>query len=155
MRRESHRAAGVVVFREDGGGREYLLLRSAQTRTPMWEFPKGGVEAGESEEEAARRELHEETGLEPGEYELFAEFRGEERYLFMLGQGGRRTLVTKRVIYYLARSGTARVRISREASEFRWAPYGEARVLLRLAAKQEVLDRAEAWLEDGGDGVTG
>jgi len=150
MRRESHRAAGVVVFRDGGGAREYLLLRSAQTRTPMWEFPKGGVEAGESEEEAARRELREETGLEPAEYELLAGFRGEERYLFTLGRGGGRTLVTKRVAYYLARSGTARVRISPEATEFRWVPYGEARRLLRLTAKQAVLDRAERWLGDGG-----
>lgn len=154
MRRESHRAAGVVVFREDGRGREYLLLRSSQTRTPMWEFPKGGVEAGESEAQAAERELNEETGLAPEEYELCAGFREEERYLFTLGRGVGRTLVTKRVVYYLARSATARVRISREATEFRWVPYGEARRLLRIAAKQEVLDCAERWL-CGGDGVNG
>lgn len=147
MRRESHHAAGVVVFREDGGGRKYLVLRSALTRATMWEFPKGGVETGESEAEAAERELREETGLGSGEYQLYPGFRDEERYIFTLGRGLSRTLVAKRVTYFLARSGTERVSISREATEFRWVPYDEARRLLRLAAKQQVLDHAERWLD--------
>ncbi|HEV2146418.1 MAG TPA: NUDIX domain-containing protein [Longimicrobiaceae bacterium] len=150
MRRESHQAAGVVVYREVADGRSYLLLRSRQTRTPMWEFPKGGVEEGETEREAGERELREETGLEPPEVEIFEGFREEERYFFTLGQASARTLVMKRVAYFLARARTDRVRLSREASDFRWLPYPEARRLVRFRAKQEVLDRAERWLADGG-----
>lgn len=146
MRRESHHAAGVVVFREEDGERLYLLLRSRLTRSPMWEFPKGGVEDGETEREAAERELREETGLAPGEVEVCPGFRGEERYLFTLGQGGERTLVVKRVDYFLARASTDRVRLSHEASHFRWLGYAEARRLVRFRAKQAVLDRAELWL---------
>lgn len=150
MRRELHRAAGVVLFREDEGERRYLLLRSVATRRPLWEFPKGGMEPGESERQAAERELGEETGLAPGEYVLRDGFRAEERYVFTLELGEERTRVAKRVAYFLAQTGTARVRLSRqEASAFRWATYQEARRLLRLPAKQEVLDRVERWLGDG------
>ena len=146
MLRESHQAAGIVVYREAGDGRSYLLLRSRVTRSPMWEFPKGGVEPGETEREAAERELWEETGLAADEIELGDGFREEERYYFTLGQGSGRRLVMKRVAYFLARARTDRIRISHEASDFRWVAYAEARRLVRFRAKQEVLDRAERWL---------
>jgi 8-oxo-dGTP diphosphatase len=51
------RAAGGVVQR-DG---EVLLVH--RPRYDDWTFPKGKLEEGESDEECALREVHEETGL--------------------------------------------------------------------------------------------
>ncbi|HEX2187510.1 MAG TPA: NUDIX domain-containing protein [Longimicrobiaceae bacterium] len=150
MLRESHQAAGVVVYRDTAEGRSYLLLRSRLTRSPMWEFPKGGVEAGETERQTAERELHEETGLAPPEVEVLEGFRELERYFFTLGQGRARTLVVKQVTYFMARARTDRVLLSHEASDFRWAAFAEARRLVRFRAKQQVLDRAERWLSERG-----
>ena len=60
------RSAGVIPYRVGGDrGLSYLVLHSATVRNPRakWEFPKGGVEPGETTRQAAAREFHEETSL--------------------------------------------------------------------------------------------
>jgi 8-oxo-dGTP pyrophosphatase MutT (NUDIX family) len=146
MKKMSQAAAGVVLFRREGAERRYLLVRSALTRKPLWEFPKGGVEQGETEDEAAERELQEEAGLAAGDYAVLPGFREEESYVFTRGSGPGRVLVVKRVVYLLAEARTAEVRLSHESEEFRWVGYEEAARLLKFPGKKAVLDRAEAFL---------
>ena len=146
MRRVAQTAAGIVLFHVVGGERRYLLVRSALTRRPIWEFPKGGVEAGETDEVAAERELQEEAGVRAEDYRVIDGFEEEERYVFTQGKGEARTLIVKRVVYFLAESNTDAVTISHEAEAYRWAPYDEAYRLLRFPGKRAVLERAEAFL---------
>lgn len=54
------RAAGGVVAKGKG---EKLRVAVVQSQYETWVFPKGLIEEGEEPEEAARRELGEETGL--------------------------------------------------------------------------------------------
>lgn len=51
---------GVVLFHPDG--RVWLGRRAGEPGPYAWQFPQGGVDAGEDLEAAARRELAEETG---------------------------------------------------------------------------------------------
>ncbi len=52
---------GVVLARADG---KVWLGRRAHTPGPFnWQFPQGGIDAGETPYEAALRELREETGV--------------------------------------------------------------------------------------------
>ncbi|WP_304218484.1 RNA pyrophosphohydrolase [Phenylobacterium aquaticum] len=52
---------GVVLFHADG--RVWLGRRHNTPEPYNWQFPQGGVDAGEDLETAARRELAEETGV--------------------------------------------------------------------------------------------
>ena len=57
---------GVVLFNAEG---KVWLGRRANTPGPYnWQFPQGGVDDGEDLETAARRELHEETGVTNAEF---------------------------------------------------------------------------------------
>ncbi len=53
-------AGGVIFRRNDKGDVEFLLYQDARDR---WTIPKGHVEPGESTQEAAKREVTEESGL--------------------------------------------------------------------------------------------
>lgn len=57
------RAAGGLVWREDGGGRRRLAVVHRPHRKD-WSLPKGKLEDGERWEDAAVREVREETGCE-------------------------------------------------------------------------------------------
>src|SRR5262249_44139574 len=56
--------AGIVPVRFENGETQILLLRAYKD----WDFPKGGVEAGEDPFDGALRELKEETGLSAVEF---------------------------------------------------------------------------------------
>lgn len=64
--------AGVLI--RDSEGRVLLQRRSD---SGLWGMPGGTLEIGETPEEAARREVREETGLEIGELTFFDIFSGE------------------------------------------------------------------------------
>lgn len=51
----------VIVVRR---GEEYLVVHRSPDNHPCWHVISGGVEQGETDEEAAVRELREETGLD-------------------------------------------------------------------------------------------
>ena len=53
-------SAGIITYTTDNDHIEYLLLHY---RDGHWDFPKGKLEPRETKQEAAHRELYEETGL--------------------------------------------------------------------------------------------
>lgn len=65
----------VAVFNEQG---EFLLQKRPDGQ---WGVPGGFMELGESTEEAGRREVFEETGLEIGELNLVGVFSGKQHHV--------------------------------------------------------------------------
>lgn len=134
------RSAGAVVFRRTGRGARLLVLRAYAN----WDFPKGGIEPGESELEAAKREVAEETGLADLDFPFGDAHRDTLPY-----SGG------KVARYYLAEAGDEAVTLPvspelghAEHHEWRWVTFDEAEDLLppRLAV---VLDWARETLSGG------
>lgn len=61
-------AASAALFR---GPNVLLVQRSRGAAAGLWSLPGGHLEPGETPEEAARREVEEETGLKPGPLHYF------------------------------------------------------------------------------------
>lgn len=70
---------GVGVLVLDGEGR---LLLQKRSDNGCWDYAGGAVEPDEDVEEAARRELEEETGLRAGALELFGVFSGPDCHFY-------------------------------------------------------------------------
>ena len=60
---EETSAGGLVVDRSDGAPRAALIGRVDRRGRLLWSLPKGHLEAGETAEDAAVREVEEETGI--------------------------------------------------------------------------------------------
>lgn len=112
------RSAGVVVFHTQDGVTRYLLLRNDKSK---YDFPKGNIEIGESELNAAVREAREETGLP--DIKLVDGFVEKITY-FYLRPGGAK--VHKSVQYYLGYTDSVDVKISNEHRDFVWMTLEEA-----------------------------
>ncbi len=137
MKPKHPRAAGAVVFRRTERGIRLLVLRAYKN----WDFPKGMVDPGEEQIDAARREIAEETGLSGLEYPFGEEFKETLPY-----SGN------KVARFYLAETTEHDIELPvspelgrPEHHEYRWVSFEEAEVLLppRLAA---VLDWAKQTL---------
>ncbi|MGM9680631.1 MAG: NUDIX domain-containing protein, partial [Eubacteriales bacterium] len=106
----------------------YLLL--LQRRSNTWSFPKGHMEAGESEAETAIREIREETGFH---VTLHPDFRGEIHYPIA-------QKIEKRVVLFLAKVEGEPGFPGREIAGYRWIP--ENRIKNELAPTyRSLLDR--------------
>jgi 8-oxo-dGTP diphosphatase len=111
------RAAGGVVVRGDGSERQVALVH--RPRYDDWSLPKGKLLDGEPEEEAAVREVWEETGLR---CRLGPEI-GAVTYADRFGR--------PKVVRYWAMSPEDGIFApSDEVDELRWASFGDAEELL-------------------------
>jgi 8-oxo-dGTP pyrophosphatase MutT (NUDIX family) len=148
------RSAGVIPYRVDEGQRpQYLVLHSATVRNPRakWEFPKGGMEPGETPRSTAAREFTEETGLTDWSFR-----EGFERTLsYTYIRRGRK--VIKTVIYYLAevRSDSALTRSAEHVEDpfghwCFWGSFEQITKLLYHSKIRQVFTEADAWLRNHG-----
>jgi 8-oxo-dGTP pyrophosphatase MutT (NUDIX family) len=140
-------SAGGVVFRREGAGPLYLLIRDSYQN---WGFPKGHVEAGEQPDAAALREVAEETGLD--KLEIRANVETIDWHFRFRGR-----LIHKVCHFYLmeAADGKTKPQRAEGITACRWAPYDEAASLISYANAREVLVRAHALLSGDGAGPAG
>lgn len=113
-------SAGCVFVRLSGGRREALVMR---VRREGYELPKGHLEADETAEAAAVRELREETGLQ-SPVKLGAEL-GAIKYSFESNGA----TITKRVRYFHAAAGDDALVVfgpkPKRTRELRWVTSAE------------------------------
>ena len=128
-------AGGVVYRREDDAIDLALAARRTRRGQLAWGLAKGAIEQGESDEQAAVREVREETGLEA---EVEADL-GDIRY-FYVWEGVR---VRKRVHFFLMRATGGDVADhDSEMEEVRWFSLRTAIKRAAYKGEREVIERA-------------
>ena len=128
-------AAGGVVVRPAAAGPEICVVH--RPRYSDWTLPKGKLDPGETFEQAALREVREETGM-TGE---LVEQLGEVRYWYQ--REGKK--IPKLVTFFLFeyRSGDAADHDT-EVEEVRWIALEDAASALSYKGERDMVQRALA-----------
>jgi 8-oxo-dGTP pyrophosphatase MutT (NUDIX family) len=124
-------AGGLVHYRDEDGVEKILVVH--RPAYDDWSFPKGKLEAGESEEDAAAREVEEESGLR---------CRLERELATTSYRDGRGR--PKTVRYWLMTPIGGSLAAANEVDDARFVPVAEARRLLTYARDVELLDALES-----------
>ncbi len=132
----SEHSAGIVLFKEDKQ-REYLLLEYSPDH---WDFSKGNVEKGETEIEAATRELKEETGID--DVKIIEGLKESISYFFRRGGN----TINKTVTFFLGKTEKKEVKISWEHKGFIWLNFNDALQKITFNNSKQILRNAEEFL---------
>jgi 8-oxo-dGTP diphosphatase len=127
------RAAGCVAYRRDGGAIAILLIRD---KYACWTLPKGHLEPGESEEQAAVREVCEETAVSG----VLGPLVGRITYMVVKKRGPQ----LKQVAFFLllATAGSAAPQADEGIAAAEWFAPEAALALIGYDQVREVVARA-------------
>jgi len=134
---KQEKSAGAVIYYYDSEKNEpiFLLLRYPT----YWGFAKGWIENEESEEQAAKREIGEETGLM--NVELINGFRYEQKWFYKFEGEMRR----KEAVFFLVEVDSEKaktVKISDEHEDFAWLNCENALKSMRVKSNKEMIKAA-------------
>ena len=125
------RAAGGVIIRFAGGGHAEVACVYRESRGD-WTFPKGKLDRGETFEQAALREVFEETGMRC----RVVRFVGTTNYTHRKGK-------PKIVAYYLMEVADGDFAPNEEVDELVWLPFDQVRHHLTWDRDRELFDLVE------------
>lgn len=130
-------SSGGVAFRVSAAGAEVALISVGPAR--RWQLPKGLVDAGETPEITAVREVREEAGIET---ELLQRIDTIE-YWYIGNKGKQRVRFHKFVHFFLLRYRSGQVQDHDwEVNEARWVQVNEAKRLLAFKNERQALEKA-------------
>ena len=130
------RSCGAVVFHEIGGVVRFLLIKNK--RSAHWSFPKGHVEAGESDEQTAIREVKEETGID---ISIVEGFKAKSEYSIQ-------HKIEKVVYIYAATCQDTLTHIQEEEIEdYLWLDFNKAMKHLKFENDKNILYRVHEFLQ--------
>lgn len=133
MGKKKEKSCGAVIVTRDN---KFILIKHLAGH---WDFPKGHMEDGESEEQTALREVKEETGLD---IKLIEGFREVIHYNI-------KEEINKEVVFFLGEAKDNEVKIQvEEIQDFAILSYDEALDIITYKNNREVLNKANKFLKE-------
>ena len=135
-------AGGLVI---DSSGTKGLLIGRIDAKDPtreklLWSLPKGHIEEGESPEQAAVREVQEETGIESE----INKSLGVIEFWFMAG--GKRIHKTVHHFLFKEKGGRITPQVS-EVDDVQWFPLNEIVERLAYPDEKKLIARSKELLQ--------
>lgn len=129
---QHEKSCGAVVYRKSHGNTQVLLIK--HVNSGHWSFPKGHMEAGETEVETAIREIREETSIE---VLLDPTFRETVSYF-------PKKDTQKTVVYFIARAKNYDfVPQKEEVADIRWVDIAYAPNILTYDNDKAIIEKAK------------
>lgn len=137
VKTETQVSAGGAAFRKTASGLDVALISVGTP--PRWQLPKGLVDAGETPEVAAVREVREEAGI----VATCAGLIERVEYWYQAKRGAERVRYHKFVNFYLMwyESGDV-AHHDTEVNEARWFPAAAAIDALAFKSERAIVERA-------------
>ena len=130
-------SAGIVFFQNINNENQFLLLNYPQGH---WDFVKGKIEENEQAHETAKREASEETGIT--DFHFIDGFEEYVEYDFRFKNED----IHKKVIFFLAKTDTKKIRLSHEHIDYIWLEYEHALKKITYENAKNVLSKAKEFL---------
>ena len=132
----SEHSAGGIVFRRRDKGKQVEWLACKHSGYHKWVLPKGIIETGESPEDAAIREVGEETGVKA---KIIKKITPDVAYKYTKN----RIMVDKKVEFFLMEYASGDIKDHCwEMEEVKWAKGDEALRLLEFPTEKRVFEQA-------------
>ena len=129
------KSCGGIVYRKFHRNTEILLIK--HIKSGYWSFPKGHVENGETEEETAKREIKEETGID-----VYIDLGFRETVTYSPRKDAK-----KEVVYFVARARNYDYTPQlEEISEIRWVGIGQAHNMLVYDNDKLIVNKAKSFI---------
>lgn len=128
------KSAGIILYYVDKTIM-FLLLKYSD----YWGYAKGQIEMNESEEQAALRELKEETSIDS--VKIIPGFRYSQDWFFRLNN----ETIKKNAVFFIAKidkEQVNKVSISFEHEDFAWLNYEDAKTRMKIKNNREMLEAA-------------
>ena len=136
------KAIGVIVYFEFPRSTKYLIVKHKKGH---WSFAKGHKEKDESSIQTARRELYEEAGIKEVEF-LAKKILAREKYFFSDRNKGK---VKKVVSYFIAKSGTSKIRIdNKEIINYKWCTLNAADRILTYKQSRKIIKKVDVLIRN-------
>jgi|TARA_Y100000310_G_scaffold124950_2_gene123786 8-oxo-dGTP pyrophosphatase MutT (NUDIX family) len=131
------KSCGAVVFKRQNNSVKYLLLHYEEGH---WDFPKGKQEKDETEQQTAKREIKEETGIT--DIIFIKDFKESMNYVFRYDD----KVIYKEVIFFLAETSTEEINLSHEHIGYVWMTFENTFSKLTFKNAKTILTKANQFL---------
>jgi len=135
----------IVVYRKENG-RIFYLVMHRKLHWKGWEFPKGGIEKGETKEKTLARELKEEAGFFP---EKIIEFNVNGKYRYTKKFSDRRDYTGQTYsLFAVEVKGEKASLDKKEHDDYKWLDFEKSIKLLTWEDQKKCLEIVNMFLKN-------